>query len=98
MNIIKNCPFGSVDLKEQGTKILVTFMSSVPLKSRVDEVQRCAAASEKFVLKGKEIYLYCPNGYGKSKLSNTFLEKKLSVKATTRNWKSIQKFCELFTE
>jgi uncharacterized protein (DUF1697 family) len=28
----------------------------------------------------------CPNGYGNTKLSNTAIEKKLSVGATTRNW------------
>ena len=37
---------------------------------------------------GREIYLYCPNGYGRTKLSNSAIEKKLSVGATTRNWKT----------
>jgi uncharacterized protein (DUF1697 family) len=36
-----------------------------------------------------EIYLYCPNGYGETKLSNSAIEKKLAVGATTRNWKSV---------
>jgi uncharacterized protein (DUF1697 family) len=31
------------------------------------------------------IYLYCRNGYGKTKLSNKFPENKLKVVATTRN-------------
>jgi uncharacterized protein (DUF1697 family) len=48
-------------------------------------------APEKLVVRGEGAYLYCPNGYGKSKLSNTFLENKLAVKATTRNWKTIHK-------
>ena len=35
-----------------------------------------------------EIYLYCPDGYGRTKLSNVAIEKALSVRATTRNWKT----------
>jgi len=94
-NIIKNCPFGSVDLEKEGTKVLVTFLSSKPLKGKLAKALESAAASEKLVLAGKEVYLYCPNGYGKSKLSNTFLEKTLGVGATTRNWKSVNQLYEL---
>jgi uncharacterized protein (DUF1697 family) len=94
-NIIKNCPFGSVDLVEDGTKILVTFLSSKPSEAMVSDIQKYVVAPEKLVIRGKEVYLYCPNGYGKSKLSNTFLEHKLGVEATTRNWKSLHKLNEL---
>ena len=94
-DIIKSCPFGLVDLVEDGTKVLVTFLSSKPSEVRFFDIQKYVVAPEKLVVRGKEAYLYCPNGYGKSKLSNTFLEHKLGVKATTRNWKSIHKLYEL---
>lgn len=97
-NIIKNCPFGSVDLVEDGTKVLVTFLSSNPTRAKVADVMKYVFAPEKLFIRGKEVYLYCPNGYGKSKLSNTFLENKLGIEATTRNWKSIHKLYELSIE
>jgi uncharacterized protein (DUF1697 family) len=37
----------------------------------------------------QEVYLFCPNGYGRTKLSNAFLERKLDLTATTRNWKTV---------
>jgi uncharacterized protein (DUF1697 family) len=37
----------------------------------------------------EEIYLYCPSGYGKTKYTNGFFERKLGVTATTRNWKTV---------
>ncbi|EKO63121.1 hypothetical protein LEP1GSC082_1526 [Leptospira kirschneri str. H2] len=40
---------------------------------------------EELVIQNKEIYFFSPKGYGVSKLSNNFLEKKLNVSATTRN-------------
>ena len=94
-NIIKNIPFGSVDLLEDGTRIFITFLSSKPLAVKVAEIKKYVVAPEKLVVRGIEVYLYCPNGYGKSKLSNTFLEHKLGVAATTRNWKSVIKLYEL---
>ena len=96
--IIENCPFGSIDLVESGTKVLLSFLSSNPSKANVNDVLKHVVSPEQLVIKGKEAYLYCPNGYGKSKLSNNFLEKKLGVKATTRNWKSVHKLYELSME
>ena len=90
-NIIKNCPFGSVDLVENGTKILVTFLASNPSEAMIADVLKYVVAPEELVVRRKEVYLYCPNGYGKSKLSNTFLEHKLGIETTTRNWKSVHK-------
>ncbi|MGD9899957.1 MAG: DUF1697 domain-containing protein [Calditrichaceae bacterium] len=94
-NIIRNCPFGLVDPVVEGTILSVTFLSSEPSEKRVSEIQNFADASEKLVVNGNEVYLYSPNGYGKTKLSNAFLEKKLGVAATTRNWKTVHKLYEL---
>ena len=34
-------------------------------------------------------YIYCPNGFGKTKLYTNFFEKKMGVVGTARNWKSV---------
>jgi len=44
---------------------------------------------------GQEVYLHCPNGYGRSKLTNAYFEKQLGVAATTRNWKTVTKLAVL---
>jgi uncharacterized protein (DUF1697 family) len=93
--IIKNNPFGKINLEKDGTRVLVSFLATEPIKAKVKDVLSYVSAPDKLEIKGKEIYLFCPNGYGKSKLSNTFLEKKLGVVATTRNWKSVVKLYEL---
>jgi len=43
----------------------------------------------------REIYLYCPDGYGRTKLSNNAIEKKLSVVSTTRNWRTVNTLLEM---
>ena len=70
-------------------RLHVTFLSDDAPKSALEQLRPLAAATEQFRIMGREIYLYCPDGYGITKLSNTAIEKKLSVVATTRNWKTV---------
>ena len=93
--VVDNCPFGSLDLVENRTKVLVTFLASVPSAEKVEAMLDYVIAPEELVVCGREIYLHCPNGYGRTKLSNQFIERKLKVTATTRNWRSVQKLCAL---
>jgi uncharacterized protein (DUF1697 family) len=41
------------------------------------------------------VYLNCSTGFGKTKLTNTIIEKKLNVVATTRNYRTTKKLLEL---
>lgn len=89
------CPYEEAGIEENGTKILLTFLASSPSTENQETLKKYVKSPEKMTIRGSEVYLYCPNGYGKSKLSNTFLENKLGMSATTRNWKSVKKLCEL---
>lgn len=53
---------------------------------------------EKLVITSTAAYLYIPGTYGKGKLSNNFLEKKLGVPATMRNFNTLAKLIELGEE
>jgi uncharacterized protein (DUF1697 family) len=66
----------------------VTFLSRVPEPSFVEKLA-VQAGNDEFIIAGNVIYLYCPDGYGRTKLTNTFFENKLKIVATTRNWKTI---------
>ncbi len=68
----------------------LTFLSDNTKKENYNKIKTIHYQPDEFYLFGKAIYLYCPNGYGKSKLANSFWETKLKVIATTRNWKTIQ--------
>lgn len=96
--IIKNCPYAFADTEDYGTRILVSFLSDKPSKANVNNLLEYVIAPEQLVVHKTEAYLFCPNGYGKSKLSNRFLEQKLNVGATTRNWKSVNTLFELLQQ
>lgn len=94
-DIINNCPFVTVGLEEEGTRVLLGFLSSIPDKDKIQALLKHVLPPESLIVDGNNIYLYCPDGYGKSKLSNNFIERKLGLNATTRNWKTVCKLHEL---
>ena len=51
--------------------------------------------AEEYAIVDDAVYFYAPSGYGITKLSNNFWEKKLKVNATTRNWNTVNKLLEL---
>lgn len=80
--IIQHNPFN----KEIPNKVYVTFLFQKFIPEMIsNEIDKVKDISEKYYIFGNEIYLYCPNGYGITKLSNNFFEKKLNLNATTRN-------------
>jgi uncharacterized protein (DUF1697 family) len=93
-SIIARNPF----LKEKGidqSRLHVTFLASAAGKDALKKLSAVNAGADQFRISDKEVYLYCPNGYGRTKLSNNALEKTLSVKATTRNWNTVNKLYEI---
>jgi uncharacterized protein (DUF1697 family) len=62
---------------------------------RIDSKRSGTGSADEFMVYDKEIYLFCPNGYGRTKISNSFFERKLSVSATTRNWKTVKALNEI---
>jgi uncharacterized protein (DUF1697 family) len=80
---------------KESTKLHVTFLAEKPDLALVPELDPERAEPDEFEVVGQEVYLHCPNGYGRSKLTNAYFEKKLGVAATTRNWKTVTKLAEL---
>jgi len=93
-DVIKSNPF----LKEEGidlSKLHVTFLSETASKEALKNLEALSSKPDRFSIGRQEIYLHCPNGYGKTKLSNTAIEKALAVRATTRNWKTVNTLFEM---
>ena len=76
-------------------KLYLTFLKAVPGKEQLEELKKYDFSPDEFIVKGKNVFIYCSGRYSQSKLSNNFFESKLKVKATTRNWKTVLKLAEL---
>lgn len=73
----------------------VTVLAEIPDEKLMHEIDKLSFGDDEYFIVGNRIYLYCPNGYGRTKLNNNFWERKLKVSATTRNWKTVKKLLEL---
>jgi uncharacterized protein (DUF1697 family) len=91
--VIKNNPFGDIKTEEK-SRLYVTFLSEVPPFDVRGSLGVYCNDAEYARVVNREVYIYSPN-YGKTCFSNTFIEKKLRVAATTRNWATINKIVEL---
>ena len=89
--VIENHPFA----REEAIRVLVTFLYERPDESKLEDLSHHEDKIDQFVIGEQEIFLFCPGGYGRTKLSNNFFEKKLGVIATTRNWKSVNALYEM---
>ncbi len=94
VEVLNNNPFVKVR-KEDTSKLHVTFLSKAPETNLIDKITTGNYGEDEFILSGTTIYLFCPNGYGNTKLSNAFFESKLKVVATTRNWKTINELVRI---
>jgi uncharacterized protein (DUF1697 family) len=91
--VIQNNPF--FKKKKDSEKLYVTFLSENPLAENMKKLNAIDYSPEEYVIDGRYIYLFVPNGYGKAKLNNNLFENKLKVFGTTRNWKTVNKLFEL---
>jgi uncharacterized protein (DUF1697 family) len=67
----------------------VTFLAGAAPKAGLAALTKLQSGEDRWHAAGTEIYLCCPNGYGRTKLNNTALERALGVRATTRNWNTV---------
>ena len=80
------------------SKLLVMFLSAVPdaaAQAALAQVAQGKELKEMLELRGPEIYLYYPEGVGRSKLTGAVIENKLDTAGTARNWNTLQKLVEM---
>jgi len=92
--VVSNNPFAKRNNIEPG-KLHAFFLATEPGKNAKENIRQLAIQPEELHLKGRELYVYFPNGVGKSKLPWARLDKALQTSGTGRNWNSVTKVLEL---
>jgi len=76
----------------------VMFLRDAPAKAKIAALDPDRSPPDTFVVKGREIYLSCPNGVGRSKLTNAWFDTKLATISTSRNWRTVLKLAAMCDE
>lgn len=75
-------------------RLHLTFLKELPGKKQLEKLKEYDFSPDEFLVKDKNVYIYCSGRYSDSILSNNFFESKLQVTATTRNWKTVLNLAE----
>ena len=89
------CPFPAAEL--EGRQLHVTYFSEPLGAERFASVDQAAFLPEEFRLGDRVLYLYAPDGLGRSKLAEAVSRPSLlkGVVATSRNWNTVTKLVEM---
>jgi uncharacterized protein (DUF1697 family) len=93
---IRNNPFLQAGASENFLHVL--FLAGQPDARAIAGLDPLRSPADTFVVRGREIYLQCPNGVGGTKLTNAWFDSKLSTISTGRNWRTVLKLFELATD
>ncbi|MFD8273555.1 DUF1697 domain-containing protein [Streptomyces flaveolus] len=93
--VAESCPFPAADLEAK--QLHVTYFSAPVDEERFASVDRAAFLPEEFRLGDRALYLYAPDGLGRSKLAEALSKPRVNkgVIATSRNWNTVVKLVEL---
>ncbi len=94
--VVKRNPLG--DVAKDPKRYQVSFLARKLSDRVVEKLERARAEPERFVVAGREIYAWHPDGVGRSKLWAALAGKGLGVTATARNWSTVTKLLEMASE
>jgi uncharacterized protein (DUF1697 family) len=77
------------------SRVFFVLMATKPSPAKVKALLAEDFGEEKLAVVGTCAYLYVPGTYGRNRLSNNFVEKKLGVAATMRNLNTLTKLVEM---
>ena len=77
------------------SRVFFVSFAETPSAKKVKELFTQDFAPEELAIIKNTAYMYIPGLYGRTALSNNYLEKKLGVAATTRNFNTIKKLIEM---
>ncbi|MFJ8184642.1 DUF1697 domain-containing protein [Streptomyces sp. NPDC096105] len=93
--VVEACPFPAGELEPK--QLHVTYFSAPVTGERFAEIDRQAYLPEEFRLGDRALYLYVPDGLGRSELAGHLSKPRLSkgVVATSRNWNTVRRLVEM---
>ena len=93
--IVQANPFAEIGA--EANKLHVMFLADMPDRARVDALDPNRSPGDEFAVLGREVFLHCPNGVARSKLTNAYFDSSLSTTSTSRNWRTVGKLLEMVT-
>lgn len=92
-NAVENNPFAHEDFEDKLFHLV--FLAEKLSDEKVEILLANNREQEKFAVRNREVYCLLRDGVADSLLGKKFIDNKLKVAATARNWRTIHKIIEL---
>ena len=91
--VIRENPF--LKAGEPEITLYVAFLAHLPAAEAVAKLDPQRSPPDRYTVLGREIHMHLPSGIGNSKLTNAWMDSKLSTISTARNWATVLKLHEM---
>ena len=95
MAIVGRNPFLTTGVDHDPATLHVAFLSEQPAAAAAATLDPDRSPPDAFAVDGRVVYLSYPNGAGRSRLTLDYLERRLGVDGTARNWRTAQRLAAL---
>lgn len=73
----------------------VVFLADAPSARARAALDPRRSPPDEFVVDGSEVFLRCPNGMARTKLTNAWFDAQLATTSTVRNWQTVLRLAEM---
>jgi uncharacterized protein (DUF1697 family) len=80
---------------EDAARLHVAFLAALPSAAAGAALDPERSPPDRFALARRDLYLCCPNGMGRTRFTNDYLDRTLGTVSTVRNWNTVLALCEL---
>ncbi|MBV9637721.1 MAG: DUF1697 domain-containing protein [Methylobacteriaceae bacterium] len=95
--IVAGNPFPA-EAERDPSHLVVMVLKGMVEEAGVKALRAAITGPEIVSAEGQEAYVYYPAGIGRSRLTNTLIERKLGARGTARNWNTVLRLAALARE
>jgi uncharacterized protein (DUF1697 family) len=98
-NDLKNCLVHNPFLKDKDLdtkKLYVAFLSNTLRNESINDLKISQFKPDEAAIDGNKIYIKYAIGAGKTRLDQKYIEKKLNLTATIRNWNTVTQLLKIY--
>lgn len=92
-DVVRSNPFVAAGADQD--KLHVVFLAHRPNDAGLGCLDPNRSPGDEFAASGGHVYLHCPNGLARTRLTNSYFDSRLSTTSTTRNWRTTTKLLEM---
>ena len=100
-NDLENCLMQNPFLKEKDVdtkKLYVAFLSNTLRSESINDLKISQFKPDEAAIDGNKIFIKYAVGAGKTRLDQKYIEKKLNLIATIRNWNTVTQLLKMYQE